>query len=406
MSREEERAEWDRLDKEWDQLSKEQQAERLTQLHRQKRAHDKASPAAEMTGGLPSTWYHPERYSPHDLLRVEFFELIQEIVPQALEKLRDDVLPSYEKLFEAGFLNVSDWGGALSFRGSDKEDVERLMSEPASLIWQLRRIQGADYDGLVNDFRAAFEVWCWDHGLLDLWSWNVPMHTLFVWTAYAHPSSDGELKWAPALLRSGPPISLPISLTWTWYPELIPRETFLAKVFGAVEERLVEAEEQMDSNLGFVRRTSPQRPGDRAGDEDIFQRDLRWLVRFQVAGEAEVEMGDPNTVPEALEAKAEELGLRKRTDVQRKEWSLVEALRDSPSNETLELPDERQMPVEGGEGEEKRPRGKLEALEPWTVNEELSPPQDEKRDQEIGPSHRWERHWTQQQRSSEEPEGK
>ena len=78
MSREEERAEWDRLDKEWDQLSKEQQAERLTQLHRQKRAHDKASPAAEMKDGVPSVWYHPERYSPHDLLRVEFFELIPE----------------------------------------------------------------------------------------------------------------------------------------------------------------------------------------------------------------------------------------------------------------------------------------------------------------------------------------
>ena len=158
MSREEQRTEWDRLDKEWDQLSKEQQAERLTQLHRQKRAKDQTVPTAEVKAGVPSVWYHPERYSPHDLLRVEFFELIQEIVPEALGKLREDVLPSYEKLFEAGFLNVSDWGGALSFRGSDKEDVERLMSEPAALIWQLRRIQGADYDGLVNDFRAAFNA--------------------------------------------------------------------------------------------------------------------------------------------------------------------------------------------------------------------------------------------------------
>ena len=325
-------------------------------------------------------------------------------VPQALEKLRDDVLPSYEKLFEAGFLNVSDWGGALSFQGSGKEDVERLMSEPASLIWQLRRIQGADHDGLVNDFRAAFEGWCWDHGLLDLWSWNVPMHTLFVWTAYVGPSPSVELKWAPALLKSGPPISLPISLTWTWYPELISGETFLAKVFGAVEERLVEAEEQMDSNLGFVKRRPSQKPRDEVGDEDDFQRQLRWFVRFQVAAETEGEIG-PNTVPEALEAKAAELGLRKRTDVQRKEWSLVEALRDSSSSETLDLPDDRQVPVGTGQEEEKRPRGKLEALEPWTVNEELSPPQDEKRDPKMDASHRWERHWTQQQKSSDEGEG-
>ena len=106
MSRKEQRTEWDRLDKEWDQLSKEQQAERLTQLHRQKRAKDKDASAVEVNDSVPSLWYHPERYSPHDLLRVEFFELIQEIVPQALGKLRDDVLPSYEKLFEAGFLNA------------------------------------------------------------------------------------------------------------------------------------------------------------------------------------------------------------------------------------------------------------------------------------------------------------
>ena len=362
MSRKEQRTEWDRLDKEWDQLSKEQQAERLTQLHRQKRAKDKDASAVEVNDSVPSLWYHPERYSPHDLFRVEFFELIQEIVPQALGKLRDNVLPSYEKLFEAGFLNVSDWGGALSFRGSDKEDVEQLMSEPASLIWQLRRIQGADYDGLVNDFRAAFEEWCWEHGLLDLWSWNVPMHTLFVWTAYVHPSASGELEWAPGCLKSGPPISLPISLTWTWYPELISRETFLAKVHEGVEERLVEAEEEMGTNLGFVKRTPPQK----SGEEDDFQRHFRWFIRFQVAGEKEGEIGDPDTIAETLDAKAEELGLRKRTDVERKKWSLVEALRDSPTKEALE------------------------------------PAQHVKRVEEMEATHRWERHWTEQQKSSDE----
>ena len=124
---------------------------------------------------------------------------------------------------------------------------------------------------------------------LDLWSWNVPMHTLFVWTAYVHPSASGELKWAPGCLKSGPPISLPISLTWTWYPELISRETFLAKVHEGVEERLVEAEEEMGTNLGFVKRTPPQR----SGEEDDFQRHFRWFIRFQVAGEKEGEIGDP-----------------------------------------------------------------------------------------------------------------
>ena len=138
-------------------------------------------------------------------------------------------------------------------------------------------------------------------------------------------------------------------MTWTWYPELISRETFLAKVHEGVEERLVEAEEEMGTNLGFVKRTPPQR----SGDEDDFQRHFRWFIRFQVAGEKEGEIGDPDTIAETLDAKAEELGLRKRTDVERKKKSDIVILNN-------------------------------------------------KRVEEMEATHRWERHWTQQQKSSDE----
>ena len=296
--------------------------------------------------GRYGDWYHPERQSPRQMFRVEFFRLIEELVPKALGTLLSDVKPTYEKLFksatgansQANVLSVTR--GSLSVRGSSRRAMDRLLVEPASLIKQLTLLEGTSDEVIANDFLATFESWGWDHGLLAPWAWNVPLQTLFVWTLYIDRSRpDFRPRWAYTHPEPEKPIGFPIP---TWHPELSDRKPFLA----AVKKLLDEAELEME-NLGFLkepvtlkskppRKKSKGKPTRRQSvpainSKEDFQRHLQWFVRFQVGRDKQEKLGPRDTIQPVLKNTAERLGLNRRSVVRRGEWSLSEALKGSDS---------------------------------------------------------------------------
>lgn len=323
-----------------DQFSEGQPSEKLAN------EQNEALLTAQAGEGRYGDWYHPERQSPRQVFRVEFFRLIEELVPHALGTLLSDVKPTYERLFKSAtgsnsqvnVLSVSR--GSLSVRGSSRRAMDRLLVEPASLIKQLTLLEGTSDEVIANDFLAAFESWCWDHGLLAPWTWNVPLQTLFVWTLYIDRSRpDFRPRWAHAHPGPEKPIGFPIP---TWHPELSDRKPFLA----VVKKILDEAELEME-NLGFLKKPAipkpkPPRKKSKAkpkrrqnvpaiNSKEDFQRHLQWLVRFQVGREKQEKIGHRDTVQPVLKNTAARLGLNRRSVVKRGEWSLLEALKGSDS---------------------------------------------------------------------------
>ena len=73
--------------------------------------------------------------------------------------------------------------------------MRQLASEPASLILSLTTLKDPEDVEVANSFLAAFEDWCWAHGLLDKWTWNVPFETLLNWTVVETPGASDTLRW-------------------------------------------------------------------------------------------------------------------------------------------------------------------------------------------------------------------
>ena len=299
---------------------------------------------AQAVEGRYGDWHHPERQSPRQMFRVEFFRLIEEIMPQALGTLLRDVKPAYEKLFKSDTGSNSQTNvlsvtrGSLSVRGSSQRAMDRLLVEPASLIKQLTLLEGTNDEVVAQDFLAGFESWCWDHGLLAPWTWNVPLQTLFVWTLYIDRSRpDFRPRWARAHPEPEKPIGFPIP---AWHPELSDRKPFLAEVNKILDEAELEME-----NFGFLKTPAIPKskpPGKKSkgkttrrknvpaiNSKEDFQQHLQWFVRFQVAREKQEKIGPRDTVQPVLKNTAELLGLSRRSVVKRGAWSRLEALKGS-----------------------------------------------------------------------------
>ena len=273
---------------------------------------------AQATDGRSGEWYDPTKHSPSQMLRTEFFELIEELVPEALKELSDAVLPTYRELFDARVLSMGR--GSLSVRGCGRATMRQLTNEPASLIMSLTVLEEPGDIEAANSFLAAFKDWCWTRGLLDKWTWNVPLETLLNWTVVETPEARA-LRWAPTYLGAEKVVELQPP---PWQPELMDRDKYEVML----ADWLNKAERTMEEETGLVRRHSKRRSGDSTDDLD---RHLRWFVRWQVGREpherkAKEGIGERRTVQKAVTAVAEELDLTRRSTASEKTWSLAAAL--------------------------------------------------------------------------------
>ena len=271
--------------------------------------------ASQQTDGQSGTWFDPQAWSTNSV-RMEYMELVAELVPEAIEDLHERAWPSYKRLFDRGVLTTRPWDH-LAVRGCSRMAMQRMAERPWSVIPEFLIVDDAAGRELVDAFLGKFEEWCWRYGMLDAWTWNIVLETLLRWSTTEPPREGAAPRdWAMAYLGSHQTREFQMP---AWQPLLMEREQYISMVNQALDRA-----EQALRQEGFRERPRKRESGADADDRD---RHLRWLVQWQAGGVLQKDLGERRTVQDALTRLSGHIGLTRRSTAGgRKRWSLRSAV--------------------------------------------------------------------------------
>ena len=239
----------------------------------------------------PVTHRLDSRNWPRAFARDSFFRFIDEEVPEVREVLIERVYPVFPAAFETAPTSL------LEIDESDVDPDDKMSCEYQILglrVWQIRKDPAllgwywsaveAGHPG-CQTLNARLSNWAWDFNLSENWIGDAALRTMIGWHCGRELGED----WLPYRPEFPSALSeeeqhFTMDLPGAWDPVVISLEEAkrrIAGVFNLKLSKFLKRGIEIAVDRGYEETKSYPRE---------LEKHLRWLVRYQVAGESHTEI--------------------------------------------------------------------------------------------------------------------